>query len=200
MIIFVSLLLVCHFHFPLIGLTITNILNKGTLIGPKWNWMSYNNERWSTAVCCAKMFCPSLFQSSYGGNILLPSFPVWWDINNGKELDRLNGVNMLKHFIDPTLHQVANIYENMKTTIYFPRFSAVVKKEGGKPDYMGNRTPREFLGMPILNSFSVGQPVTKPSKTTIKTSDKNAFLDFKHMLHAPMPIRMTTDCWNLWFH
>lgn len=165
---------------------------QGSLMGPKWNWMAYSNDRWATAVCCAKMFTDSTFDaerhskidgyssvSPYARNKLIPSFPVWWNTEyNDLEPTRVENL-MCRHFVHPTVQQLIEIYRNMKTTIYFPRFVASTDGKVEKVDIIGNRTRREFQGMPILNSVSIGQPVTKLSKTTVKTADPSKFNDFK---------------------
>lgn len=150
--------------------------------------MAYNNDRWATAVYTERMFVESEFNrvrfeeneedvtvAEYRSSKLIPSFPRWWW---GAPLDTTKEPAVMhRHFLDPSVQQLGSLYRMMESPVFFPRFPQVVNTSDLSPNDLSYRTIRKFKGMPVLNSVTVGQPVTKMTKSFISTNRTDRFAD-----------------------
>lgn len=139
--------------------------------------MAYSDDRWWNAFSCEPMFLKSFIEevrseefedysvtSEYVCNRLIPCSPVWW--NNGIcHQERNSEFSMMwQHFVDPSSQQLSPLYHEFKTRIQITRYNAVKDVKGVVTTLWWNRSQRVLTGMPILNSVSVGTPVTKLPK------------------------------------
>ncbi len=71
-------------------------------------------------------------------------------------------------YLDPSSQQLLSVYKEMKTKIHVVCFNSVTDSKGGITTNWWDRCERIMNGMPVLNSVSVGSPVTKFPKPVDK--------------------------------
>eukprot|EP00804_Cyclotella_cryptica_P021573 CCRYP_005884-RA/>CCRYP_005884-RA protein AED:0.05 eAED:0.05 QI:1003/1/0.8/1/0.75/0.4/5/0/1380 len=162
------------------------------LVGPKWNWMSFTDERWATSHCCQRMFVDSTLQKPresyvqnqllsvgehidmpYTSNKLLPVFPVWWQGTASSSIDERR--LMCRHFIDPSPQQLSTLFQSMITNVHMPKFNGSIDSKGAVVSNRSVRSKRELRGMPVFNSISIAGPVTKLAKPAGNRSLQDEF-------------------------
>lgn len=140
--------------------------------------MSYTNERWATSYCVQQMYLESTVDKTRAEYVkdqkltsneeinmpymytpkLNPVFPVWWPgAKSNNDEHRL----MYRHFLDPSPRQLSPLFRSMITSVHMPQFNGTIDSQGSITSNYSIRSKRQLRGMPILNSASVGSPVTK---------------------------------------
>ena len=71
---------------------------------------------------------------------------------------------MSQHFVDPSSQQLSPLYREFKTSFQIISYNAMKDSKGDITTVWWSRSQRELTGMPVLNSVSVGTPVTKLQK------------------------------------
>ena len=129
--------------------------------------MAFSDDRWTTAFPCEPMFEASEVEkervatlkdyganSDYSGNRLMACYPCWWD---NVESDRKAECELMcQHFLDPYLQQLSLVYDKMKTDIQIVHFNGIPDGKGNITTTWSDRCWRTMIGMPVLNSVSIG--------------------------------------------